>query len=88
MRKTLFIFVFSYALGAFSVIWLLSPGSVKDFISKATENGQVNIQQAQNNASWASAEEKIIAGSTKVKEAVSEWDLFNSVRAQQYVSKN
>ena len=88
MRKTLFTFVFAFALGVFSTIWLLSPGDVKGFMEKVTKDGSFNINQARESVDWNVAEERVISGVTKTVDKVSEWELFNSIRARQYVNNN
>ena len=87
MRKFLFNFVFAFALGAITTLWLLSPGDIKDFISEATREGSVDLEKLQNKADWKLAEDRVLTGAQKTVETVSEWDMFNSIRARNYINK-
>ena len=88
MRKFLFNFVFAFALGAFTTLWLVSPGDVKDFIKEAAQDGSFDLPKIQKNADWHGAEQKVLTGARKTVETVSEWDMFNSIRAKNYVNEN
>ena len=86
MRKFLFNFVFAFALGVLTTLWFVSPGDVKGFIEEATKEGAFNLPKLQKNADWDGAEQKVLSGAQKTVEAVSEWDMFNSIRARNYVN--
>ncbi len=88
MRKTLFIFVFAFALGVCSTIWVLSPGGIPNFIENSKQDGTFDIDRARNNVDWKVAEERVVAGVKKTVDSVSEWEMFNTVRAKQFVKNN
>ncbi len=87
MRKFVFNFVFAFVLGVLTTIWFISPGEVKGFIADATKEGAFNLPKLQKNADWAGAEQKVLSGAQKTVDAVSEWDMFNSLRAKNYVNE-
>lgn len=80
MRKFLFTFIIAFALGVFCTIWVLSPGSTRDFLSKVTESGSLNLDKAQQMADWSKAEEKVLNGVSVAKEKVSNWHLLSNTK--------
>ncbi len=88
MRKTLFIFVFAFVLGVCSTIFVLSPGGIPKFIEQSKQNGSFSINKARDNVNWNTAEERVVTGVTNAVNSVSEWDMFNKIRARQFVKND